>query len=116
MQKHIDDMWSPRIQAEDLAIESVRKPGHRMPVGGVRSAKGPNHGIPREAGTNLRIFVNVSAVVKIQKWGAKDRAVKRERCQSQQKADNQSVFFRELKNRRRSRARTGLRRGRIHGH
>ena len=89
MEKDVDDMGALRVQAENLAIESMREPGDRVPVRRFRSMKSPNEGVPGESGTNLGIIGDIYDVVKIEKRSARDRVIECNRRQNQQQAENQ---------------------------
>jgi hypothetical protein len=107
-------MVAVRVQAENLAIESIREPGHRVPVQSFRGAKSPKGGVPGESGPNLGIVGNVNLVVVIEKGSARNRVVERKGCEGKQQAENQSVFLRDVKNIGSSRVLAGLLLGRIH--
>ena len=51
------------MQAEQLAIQNVRKPGNRMPVGVFKGCKAPCDGLPCEALFNGFILVYVNGIV-----------------------------------------------------
>jgi hypothetical protein len=56
----------------------------------------------------MQIAGNVCVVIVVQKGSAEDGAVKRNRCQSKQKAQNQSPRFVRLKERRLKKRRLGM--------
>ena len=86
MEKYVGGMVAVRLQAENLAIESIRQPGHRVPVQSVRGAKSPKGGVPGESGPNLGIVRNVNLVVVIEKGSASGRVIECNRRQSKQQA------------------------------
>ena len=98
MEKHVDGVLTRRVQAENLAIESMREPGDRVPVRRFRGLKSPNHGVPAESGTDLGIVGNVNRVVVIEKGSAGDRVIERERGQERAAGREQSASLRDLKN------------------
>src|SRR5580698_3978059 len=103
MQKHVDGVGTCRVQAKDLAIESMGEPGDRMPVCCRSRAKSPNHCFPGESGADLGIIGDIDAVVEIEERCACDRVVECDCSQNEQKAKNQSLRSRTLKNGRLSR-------------
>src|SRR5208282_1989392 len=93
MEKYVGGMVAHRVQAVHLAIERVREPGERVPVQSFRGTKSPSHVVPGESGTNLGIVGNVNLVVEIEKWSAGHRVIECHRCQSKQKAKDQSPLL-----------------------
>src|SRR5277367_3492708 len=98
MNKHIDHVRSCWIQTKHLAIKRVREPCNRMPVRCFRRPKSPNHCAPCKACANVGIVGNVRGIVIVEKWIARNWAIERNRCQCQQKAENQVSFSMGLKN------------------
>src|SRR5713226_3719496 len=115
MEKHVDGMGARRVQAEKLAIESMRQPGDRVPVQRFGGVKGPNDGIPGDSGTNPGIVGNIRGVVEIEKWSAGDRVIECNRCQSQQQAEDYPALLRGMKDGGLRRELVGLRLGGLHG-
>jgi hypothetical protein len=44
--------------------------------------------MPGKAGANVRILRDVQVVVEVEKWCARDRVVKGERCKDEQQREN----------------------------
>ena len=65
MEDHTGEVMPGRPQTEELAIEHVRKPGDRMPVPGMRVAKGPIESVPGQTGSNFGSICDVSGVIKV---------------------------------------------------
>ena len=88
MKKHIDAVGALRIQAKQLAIESMGEPRNRMPVRFLRGRKGPDYGVPSKSRTNLRVVGNVDNIVEIEKRGVRNGVVDGNRREGQQQADD----------------------------
>ena len=63
VQQQAGGVMPARVQAEELAIEHVREPGERMPVGGPRGHKRPPDVLRRQSAPHMRIFRDVILVV-----------------------------------------------------
>ena len=63
-------MMAAGIQREQLAVEHVRKPRQRVPVGKLRRAKGPNDTVLRNASLNDAVSRDIIAVGEINKLEA----------------------------------------------
>ena len=63
VQEHADQVMLARVQAEDLAVQHVRKPGERVPVGRVGLGEGPDDAVGAEAVAYARVLGDVGAVV-----------------------------------------------------
>jgi hypothetical protein len=115
MEKHVDGMGAGWVQAENLAIESMREPGDRVPVRRFRGVESPNDGVPGEPGTNVEIVGDMELVVVIEKWSAGNGVIERKGCEHEHQAENQSASLWDLKNVGPSRSRIGLLLRRKHG-
>src|SRR5579871_401341 len=90
MKQKADVMVSGRIQSEKLAVESVRKPGQRMPIPGMKRRKGPLHCGPGDARENRRITDDIWKIVQQDKPVVSNRVVKSESGRKQRETNNQS--------------------------
>ena len=63
MEEHTRQVVPSRLQTEQLAIEHVRHPGERMPVGNRHCCEGPSNVAPGQTLVNARILPDVSAVI-----------------------------------------------------
>jgi len=57
MDQHAVEMVASRVQGEELVVESVRKPGQRVPIRRVGGRKRPFYGAPRQTAANMEIEV-----------------------------------------------------------
>ena len=71
------------VQSEQLAIESVRQPGRRMPVGAVTARECPLHGVPSQARAHMRVIRDVAVVVEVRESVMDDGIVESKRQQHQ---------------------------------
>ncbi len=65
VEQHIRQVMSGRIQPVKLAIQHMRKPGERMPIGRMQMGKGPDDASSRQTARDVRILKDVIAVIKI---------------------------------------------------
>ena len=63
VQEQARQMMEARVQAEELAIEHVREPGQRVPVGRVAGREGPPHPLETEPRSDVEIFDDVLRIV-----------------------------------------------------
>ena|GEM_PF-5050872 len=67
MQEHAAQMMPPGVHAGQLHIQHVRNPSHRQPVARGAALESPRHTVEIQAGPDIRIFGDISLIVKIQK-------------------------------------------------
>ena len=67
MEQHAAQVMAPGGLLIDLPVEHVRQPGERMPVGGVEMAEGPDHVFPAQAASDVRVAIDILAVVRLTK-------------------------------------------------
>jgi len=87
MQHDAREMVPPRAQTEELAVEHVRNPGQRMPVGGVTRSQSPAHALARQARLDVRVVEHVGRVIVVHKPIARRGPEDREHRQRQEQAD-----------------------------
>ena len=87
VQDDIAEMVPPRPQAVELAVEHVGEPGERMPVGGVRGGEGPGDAVGGQAARDMRVLVDVVAVVEVDE-AVPEGLAKDHRHRQQEKAAN----------------------------
>ena len=87
MQQNVGRVMPTGVEAVDLAVEHVRQPGQRMPVGDVDVREDPRGAADRQAGGDVRILVDVLIVVEIHELVA-DRLTEDEPHGQQQKTAN----------------------------
>lgn len=73
--------------AGQLRVQHQRQPRERMPVAGVNRAESPDDAVQRQTGADANIGRKIIRVVVIDKVEARDRPENRERCRSQQQAN-----------------------------
>ena len=76
------------IQLKKLAIQGVREPGQRMPVGLIVSGERPLDRVPLQAGLHVHVFRDVDGVVVVDERMLVYRIVEREGRDRQQKAQD----------------------------
>src|SRR5438552_17104707 len=86
MQQQAGQVMARWVQAEKLAIQHVRKPGHGMPVAGM-AAKRPKQGLGGQASAHVGILGYIFLVIIVEKAVAKGGQVKGQRGQDQGQAD-----------------------------
>ena len=86
----IHQMVPARVEPEEFAIDHVRDPGERVPVGGMAFCKGPDDIFQREAGFYVRVIENVFIVVEIDEIVFLDRPVGTKRRRRQEQRDEYS--------------------------
>ena len=85
----IGEVVTAGVHTEQFNIEHVGQPGQRMPVGGMKGAKGPGQAFSGDAPADLRIFDHVlQVVVSVQKIKSDALPVYEHGENHQTKADN----------------------------
>ena len=74
MQQHAGGVVAERIEAEERAVELVREPGERVPVGGVKGGEGPDGSLRGESGADVWILRDVGGVVEVDEAAAERAA------------------------------------------
>ena len=97
VQQDIHVVWSGRIQAEKSIVESVGKPGQRMPVPLIVSSKSPFHCGPRQARLHMGVGSDVSIVVKVEEPIVNYGVVDHQHSGGQQQTQQQGALRRRLK-------------------
>ena len=82
-------MVSARPGSEYLAIDHVREPGQRMPVGRVPGLERPFQAVGSHAPVDMRIARDIDLVVKIDKAKVRSGVVKNNRAQSKDKTHHE---------------------------
>ena len=67
VEEDIGEMMPAGMQPIKLAVQHVRNPGQRMPVGGVDMGKCPDDPLERQTPGNFRVFIYVKVVVVVDK-------------------------------------------------
>ena len=65
MQQQVHVVMAGRIELEKLAIQGVRKPGQRMPVGLIESCERPMHRVPVQPLLHVQVVRDVTRVIVI---------------------------------------------------
>ena len=65
VKEDIGEMMSARIQTIKLTVQHMGNPGQRMPVGGMEMGEGPDDSLDRQTARDLRILIDIVAVIKI---------------------------------------------------
>ncbi len=94
MQQNIGGVVAGRVELKKLAIQSVGKPGHRMPVGRVVGGESPRDRIPGEPRLNVDVVSNIGVVVVIDEGVMNRRVVENDGGDDQDKAENQGSLLR----------------------
>ena len=97
MQQDVDFMMGGWVQTEQLAIQSMGKPGQRMVVSGVIGCECPLHRRPSEARSDVWVVGEVRVVVIVEKPVVSYGAVEGKRGGKEQERKKQSVFLRGSK-------------------
>ena len=79
MEENTRQVVPSRSQTEQLAIEHVRHPGERMPVGNRHRCEGPSNVAPGQTLMNARILPDVSAVIIVNKFMLERLQVRQDR-------------------------------------
>ena len=83
MDQHVHEQVPAGIQTKELAVQHMREPGERMPVGGVKRGEGPGNSVQRQAAGDHGIVPDVKRVIEIDELVTDDLAVNRERDHGQ---------------------------------
>ena len=78
VQQHVDQVMPAGVEAEQLDVQHVRKPGQRKPVRRLGGRERPLHAGRRHALAHVRIGGNVIGIVKIDEIEASDRQIRKE--------------------------------------
>ena len=89
MNERIDEQMPAGIETKELAIQHVRKPGQRVPVGGVKRGESPGNPGQREPARDDGIVPDVEVVIEVDELMTDHLPVNREggngqRCRDQQ--------------------------------
>lgn len=76
MNDETNDVVRARVQAKQLAVQCMREPRQRVPVGLFAGGERPSNGRPAHACIYMRIFDNVFRIVIINEVVSTDRPVK----------------------------------------
>src|SRR2546430_14463421 len=87
MQQHRYEMVSAGMQAKELTIQHMRKPGQRMPVALRKSGKRPNKPVRAQAALDLRIFGHIGRVIQVNETITQARQKHHEYEDKQQKPE-----------------------------
>ena len=87
MQEQIHYVVAGGMQLEKLAIQGVRKPGQRMPVGLIKSCERPMHRVPVQPLLHVQVGRDVTRVIVIDKRMLVDGIVKRQGGDCEQKSE-----------------------------
>src|ERR1700674_5013420 len=100
---------SGRIRAVQLAIQGMRKPSQRMPVGVLGRAQGPDECLPRQASLNVRVVGNIVLIVIVKDEAMPDgRTVNCQSYKSQQETQGKLASPGQRQQRPPGRSRAGL--------
>lgn len=89
MEADVGEVMPTAVETEKLVIQHVRKPGQRKPVRIAKSSEGPGQTIPRQTGTNLRVFGDIDAIVETDETVTPNLAINRKNRDEQQQAYQQ---------------------------
>ena len=90
MKKHVYVVRTGRPGTKQVAVESMREPRQRMPIGHVRRdgpnrRERPHYGFPSQSGPDMGIRINVGTVIKLCEGMRMDREIYRNGHGQQQK-------------------------------
>jgi hypothetical protein len=71
------------VQLEELAIESVRQPGERMPISCVKGCERPFHRVPGQTCAHVIVMQKIDFVVEVREPVMDDRSVESQRQKRQ---------------------------------
>ena len=83
-------MHRPGVQAKKLAIEQVRQPGERVPVGEFERREGPANRFGRQPAVYHRVVQDIGGVVKIDEIEVSHPTVDNGRYRDERQADPES--------------------------
>lgn len=87
----VHEMDCAGFVAEQAGIDHVRNPGQRVPIAFISYAReGPDHGIPRQSGDDMRVLEYLSGIVVINEVGRAD-APKRDKGQERESRADQEI-------------------------
>src|SRR5215469_15528468 len=89
MEADVREVMPTAVETEKLVIQHVRKPGQRKPVRIAKSSEGPGQTIPRQTGTNLRVFGDINGIVETDEAVTPDLDINRKNRDEQQKVYQQ---------------------------
>jgi hypothetical protein len=67
VKKKVGQVMFTGVQTEKLAVEHMRKPGHRMPVSNIRKPKGPFNALARQTGLYVLVLIHIQAIIETYK-------------------------------------------------
>ncbi len=65
MDERVHEQVRAGVQPEELAVNHMRQPGERMPVGGVKGGEGPGNPFQRQAADDHRVVPDVEIVIEV---------------------------------------------------
>src|ERR1035437_7914236 len=90
MKENVGEVMAPGPQTEELAVQDMRQPGQRMPVGGVCAVKSPADALPRQAALDVTVFSDVKVVIIINEAVAQGREESAEHDQKEKGAEDRN--------------------------
>jgi hypothetical protein len=84
VQQHAGQVMSPGFQPEQLTVQHVGQPRHRMPVGGVATSQCPPGVCPGQPTGHVRVIQHIHIVIVVDEVMARRRPVKGQGHQHQQ--------------------------------
>ncbi len=94
MQQYVGAVVASRIELKQLAIQSVREPGHRMPIGLIVGGESPRYRVPSETCLNVEVVRDIAIVVVIDERMLNRRIVKNDGCDHEDKTQNKDLLLR----------------------
>src|ERR1035437_10230734 len=98
-----------RIQFKELAIQGVRQPAQRMPIGLIVAGESPRYRVPGESCLNVEILGDIAVVVVIDERVMNRRGVKNDGGDHQNKAEDKRLLLRSSEPARSEAVRSRLR-------
>ena len=95
VEENVGVVMSASIQFEELIIQSVRQPGERMPVRGIKSCERPLHRVPVKAGLDLEVANHIVAVIEVNERIMLHRMVERDGGDDEQQSQSKAPAFRQ---------------------
>ena len=92
MQQYIGAVMASRIELKELPVQSVRKPGHGMPIGLIVGGESPRDRVPGEPRLNVVVLGDIAVVVVIDERVMNRRVVKSRGGDYEDKAENQGTL------------------------
>jgi hypothetical protein len=86
MKKEIHQVMPPGLQAKELHIQHMGKPGQRMPVACMKCGECPGHTLKGYSAPDMKVLCHILCIIKIDKFMILHLPINGKGCDNKEKA------------------------------